>query len=239
MKKLWIIGIAFMLAACGLGNSQDGSDEPLMFTVDARENSEYVEFVLMIQNQSTQEIEWVFPSSQKYEIVVTNTEGDEVYRYSKGRMFTQVVQYETIAPSDYIVYTERWNYMFDGKRVPKGEYTVTATLKGKSKELENLVAEEKMEVPELHPSFREITIQEKNEKYIVTGKIKTSGESIRYVVEDGHYEFVNKTEPVSKCENWTDFSIEINKADIESDRPLTLLLYSEETNIPYQIPLKP
>jgi len=240
MKKLWVIGLALILVACGLGNPQTGSDESIMFSVDARENSEYVEFVLTIQNQSDQQVELVFPSSQKYEIVVSNSEGEEVYRYSNGRMFAQAVQQETLAPSNYMVFTERWNYMYDGERVPKGQYTVAATLKGKVKgNTDQLIAEEKMEVPEIHPSFRQVTIQENDQKFVVTGEMKTEGSSIRYVVEDGHYEFINQTEPVQNCISWTEFSIEIEKADINSDRPLTLLLYSEETKEPYIIPLKP
>ncbi|MDQ0162410.1 BsuPI-related putative proteinase inhibitor [Bacillus alveayuensis] len=245
MKRFFIFFFILLIgAACGVEKTKEkehreGNREKIVITVDARESTDFVDFVLMVKNETEQEVEFEFPSSQKYEIVVTNDKEEELYRYSIGKMFTQALQYETVPPFHYLEFSERWNYMKDGERIPPGTYTVSVTWRGHEKGIETtLTAKEEMEVPKPHPSFRHVTIVEKEKQFTISGEVKTASRHIHYVVEDGHFELVKGKVFVTSSQEWTKFTLNILKEDVISKRPLMLLLYSEETNVPYRIPIK-
>ncbi|WP_243291310.1 BsuPI-related putative proteinase inhibitor [Bacillus sp. FJAT-47783] len=244
MKKLSALFVALCLTACSVGNErQEGTihekEASVQFLVDAMEATEEVRFDLTMKNKTDQEITFEFPSSQLYEIIVTNEEGDDVYRYSNGKMFTQAIHYETINPSDYRTWTESWNYMKDGQRVPPGKYTVKAIWKGNAKDVpKQFVTKEKFTVPSAHPSIKDVVVKENDELFIVTGKVKTSGNVIKYVVEDGHDELAKGEVDITKENEWTSFAMKLNKKDLSSERAIILLLYSKESDEPYIFPLK-
>lgn len=89
---------------------------------------EEVKFELTIKNNQELPLYFEFPSSQYYEITVTDASGHEVYRYSKGRFFLQALQTITIEHGQTYRKVENWDYKVNGKRVPAGKYTVTAAL---------------------------------------------------------------------------------------------------------------
>lgn len=244
MKKLSTLFIALCLTACGLGNErQEGTNNekeaPVQFLVDAMEATEEVRFVLTMKNKTDREVTFEFPSSQLYEIVVTNEEDVEVYRFSNGKMFTQAIHYETIDPSNYRKWSEVWNYMKDGERVPPGNYTVKAFWQGYAKDVpKDLVATEEFTIRSTHTSFKNVFVEEKNDWFIVTGKVKSSGSFMKYVVEDGHNELAKGKVEIKKINEWTSFTIKLNKKDLSPNRAIILLLYSMESDEPYIYPLK-
>jgi hypothetical protein len=68
-------------------------------------------------------MELSFPSGKTHEIVVLDSAGSEVWRWSADRMFTQAVQTRLVAPRETVTYEERW--------VPPsrpGRYTAVVTL---------------------------------------------------------------------------------------------------------------
>lgn len=235
MKKLSILFVLMLLlSACGQQNERQEGETMPIFTVDAREETEQVTFVLMMKNETEDEITFEFPSSQLYEITVLNDEGKEVYRYSTGKMFTQAIQTESISAKDVKVWEESWNYMYDGERVRRGEYTVKVEWKGFTKDGENeLTATETFNVPSVHPSFSNVKVEKKDDSILITGEIKTAGKQGSFVIEDGHYELHKGTIPVDKQNEWTSFSISVLKEEIESDRKPYLLLYTEESKDPF------
>jgi Intracellular proteinase inhibitor len=102
--------------------------EPFQFSVVPQVGHERVEFELLIKNNEATPLDFEFPTSQYYEITVTDRSGNEVYRYSKGRFFLQALQNLKIEPYQTHRNVESWDYKVNGKRVPAGQYTVTATL---------------------------------------------------------------------------------------------------------------
>jgi hypothetical protein len=46
----------------------------------------------------------VFRTGQRYDVLIENAQGREVWRWSDGRMFTQVMGEETLAPAKRIRY---------------------------------------------------------------------------------------------------------------------------------------
>jgi hypothetical protein len=118
--------ILFLFPFSLIGEASYG--EQFQFTVVPNIGNERVEFELLIKNNEETPLHFEFPTSQYYEITVTDQTGQEVYRYSKGRFFLQALQTIRIDPHQTFRKVESWDYKVNGKRVPAGQYTVTATL---------------------------------------------------------------------------------------------------------------
>lgn len=107
----------------------------LRLTVDALENSNSVQFVIKLFNNTDSGKNIEFRSSQKYEIYVMNSQGKEVYRYSRGRMFTQAIETMHLPSGESRTWKETWDYISGGKRVEPGEYRVVVNLVGKTEDV--------------------------------------------------------------------------------------------------------
>jgi len=75
-----------------------------------------------VMNAGTKRLEVNFPSGQTHEVVVVDSLGREVFRWSKGRMFTQSLQNKVLHASDTLDYDAVW------RNAPAGKYTAIATL---------------------------------------------------------------------------------------------------------------
>jgi Intracellular proteinase inhibitor len=83
---------------------------------------ETVTFAFHVTNSSAKRVELRFPSGQTHDLVVLDTQGREVWRWSQGRMFTQSMQNKILGASDTLTFTETWH--------PEhaGSYTAVALL---------------------------------------------------------------------------------------------------------------
>jgi hypothetical protein len=75
-----------------------------------------------VMNAGTKRLEVNFPNGQTHEVVVVDSLGREVFRWSKGRMFTQSLQNKVLHASDTLDYDAVWQH------APAGKYTAIATL---------------------------------------------------------------------------------------------------------------
>jgi hypothetical protein len=75
-----------------------------------------------VMNAGTKRLEVNFPSGQTHEVVVVDSQGREVFRWSRGRMFTQSLQNKVLHASDTLDYDAVW------ENAPAGKYTAIATL---------------------------------------------------------------------------------------------------------------
>ncbi len=66
-----------------------------------------VEFALTVENTGDDPVELTFRSGLKVDFVV-EADGEEVWRASDGRMFTQALQSETIDSGETVTYPGRW-----------------------------------------------------------------------------------------------------------------------------------
>ncbi|MBB5174331.1 BsuPI-related putative proteinase inhibitor [Texcoconibacillus texcoconensis] len=57
---------------------------------------------LRLENKSDIEKTLLFPTGQQFDVRVLDDNKDEVYRFSEGKVFTQVVIEEVVAPGDYL-----------------------------------------------------------------------------------------------------------------------------------------
>lgn len=81
-----------------------------------------VKFKFHVVNSSSRKVELRFGSGQTHEVVVLDPQGREVWRWSRGRMFTQAIQNKNLAASDTLTFTETW------RPEHPGTYTAVATL---------------------------------------------------------------------------------------------------------------
>ncbi|KHF38435.1 BsuPI-related putative proteinase inhibitor [Halalkalibacter okhensis] len=132
MKKwIWLLSVLMFLSACGQGAnaplSNGEGDEELedsnwLFSVETDQLSNELVVKLAVTNNQEEASSIDFSSGQKYELVLLDENGSEVYRYSEGKMFTMALVHETFEPNDSKEFEERINI----EDLPKGTYTLEA-----------------------------------------------------------------------------------------------------------------
>jgi hypothetical protein len=96
-------------------------------------------FVLTVANVSDHRMELAFPDGHTRDFAVYDARGREVWRWSAGRMFTQVMRTKLLAAGDAVTYEERW------VRPAPGRYSVVATLRSENHPLARTAT---FEIPE-------------------------------------------------------------------------------------------
>ncbi|ASB90149.1 Intracellular proteinase inhibitor [Bacillus sonorensis] len=120
------------------GEMNNGS---VVLTVEPVQKQDEIEFNMSVVNHSDEAVEFEFSSGQKLELIVSDKEGNERYRYSKGKMFTQAFQKMTLQPKETYDFTDVW------KEVPEpGAYDVNVTFLGRTEQLGVLRAGKTFEV---------------------------------------------------------------------------------------------
>ncbi|MGH2600480.1 MAG: BsuPI-related putative proteinase inhibitor, partial [Dehalococcoidia bacterium] len=91
---------------------------------------ETIPFEMVLRNRSaTQPATLTFPSGQDFDVVVSSADGREVWRWSTGRFFTQVVRDVTLAPGEERRFSATWDQRTDaGTAAPAGAYQARAVL---------------------------------------------------------------------------------------------------------------
>lgn len=129
---LTLVCIAVLAFACGPRPRESGADvaavkrsasadTPLAPALDVR-TTDGVEFDFTVANAGNKKLELLFPDGRTHDLVVLDSIGREVWRWSEGRMFTQAVQNKVLRASDVLRFGESWE---DAR---PGTYTAVATL---------------------------------------------------------------------------------------------------------------
>ena len=95
---------------------------PLTSTLDV-DVQDGVKFALLVTNESAKRVEVLFPNARTHDFTVLDSAGREVWRWSKGRMFTSSLQTSMIDADDTKEYENGWDA--EGMH---GKFTVVATL---------------------------------------------------------------------------------------------------------------
>ena len=78
-----------------------------------------------LKNRTSQDITLQFSSGKKYDIVISDMAGKEVYRLSNGRMYTMALTSKVIEDGSDWSINEVWDFIDnDGKKVVPGKYRV-------------------------------------------------------------------------------------------------------------------
>ncbi|MEX2182118.1 MAG: BsuPI-related putative proteinase inhibitor [Gemmatimonadaceae bacterium] len=97
------------------------ADAPLTPSLDIKVG-DGVRFAFNVTNDGAKKIEVLFPDGRTHEVLVLDSLGREVWRWSEGRLFTQAVQNRVLRSSDSLRFEESW------ANARPGSYTVIATL---------------------------------------------------------------------------------------------------------------
>lgn len=207
-----------------------GSDR-LDFSVQPFPGEEGVKISLRLHNESDHEKTLTFQTSQAFDYYIKNDQGNVVYQYSRDKSFLQALQSLRLKRGEEKVWTEKWDYIQNGHRVPTGRYTIEALLLGEdlSGFDHPLRAVGSFNVPVENGSFRSVGVKEIKGRFVVTGKARVADGSFYYSVEDGHEVLlkeslmkVNKEAPY-----WTGFSIVLPELKGSGER-MFLHLYERD-----------
>ena len=93
-----------------------------------------VAFAFHITNNAPKRLEINFPSGQTHDIVVLDSAGREVWRWSEGKMFTQSLQNKVLEANEKLTYEASWK-----TDSPRGKYVAVAQLMSVNHPLEQRV----------------------------------------------------------------------------------------------------
>jgi len=97
-----------------------------------------VDFSFHVTNHAARKLELLFPSGQTHDIVVVDSAGREVWRWSDGRMFTQSLQNRILESNATLTWQATWRTE-SGGLMPPGRYVAIASLLSENKPLEQRV----------------------------------------------------------------------------------------------------
>jgi hypothetical protein len=84
-----------------------------------------VSFDLSVANGGDAPVTLTFATSQRYDFVVVDASGTEVWRWSADRMFTQAISESTVPPGGVVEYHERWRTAAPGAYRVEGRLVST------------------------------------------------------------------------------------------------------------------
>ncbi|MGQ0764611.1 MAG: BsuPI-related putative proteinase inhibitor [Gemmatimonadota bacterium] len=91
-------------------------------------------FSFAVSNNSTRRMEFIFPSGQTVEFVVTDTVGRPVWRWSEGRVFTQALRSRVLESEEGFTHDASWR---PGEL--RGTFVAVASLRSENRPLEQSV----------------------------------------------------------------------------------------------------
>ncbi|MCP8967082.1 BsuPI-related putative proteinase inhibitor [Ectobacillus ponti] len=229
---LYLAVILLALIGCGrqMGETAPSKEEPAVrqekqdyqLSVQTKMEKGQATFVLLLENQGEKKLILTFPTAQQAEFIVEDAKSKELYRYSKGKMFTQQQTTVQLEPGEQKEWRAVWNYgaiaegeayqvsagllplQVNGKQADQSKFTATAEFKGGTA-----------------PSAP-ITVQGKDGVYMVSGPAMPEAGQTMYTVEDGHNELVPATRiDVSKA--WR-VEINLSKAKLPQNGTLLFVL---------------
>jgi hypothetical protein len=126
-SRIFGIGLLVVVVMLAASSPHLFSKETGSFVTNAsftiNDDQMLIEFELINQHSNSQLLQ--FGSGQQYEIIVTNDKGEEVYRYSDGKMFTMALVYREIKPGEALRWQENWDLTDkNGEKLTSGNYKI-------------------------------------------------------------------------------------------------------------------
>ncbi len=118
--------------------------------MDIKQEDSGVKLDFSLHNISDKDLALYFRSSQKFDIFITDSNGDEVYRWSHGKGFLMSIIEIELKKYEKLSFSEVWGYTDNnGNRVPPGKYSITVKLLPKLKNGKNISPDELMAVKDI------------------------------------------------------------------------------------------
>ncbi|MFK3937324.1 BsuPI-related putative proteinase inhibitor [Alkalihalobacillus sp. NPDC078783] len=136
-SSILVLGCLLSLTACGQEaeapdeneSNQQGVEEMngWQLEVEAVQESEQLRVDMLLTNKTNEVQTLTYPSSQTYELVLTDESDEEVYRFSEGMMFTMALIEEEIETGG----TQTFQESISVADLEEGHYTLSAEIVGK------------------------------------------------------------------------------------------------------------
>ncbi|MCP3032006.1 hypothetical protein LF817_11685 [Halobacillus sp. A1] len=230
--------------------------EQLTFEAEVVEEEDGITAEFSITNDAEEPVILGFNSSLKYDVIIENQDGEEVYQYSEGQAFTQQLTMDELEPGDKLEANETVN-----EDLPPGNYNVTMTFlvtsindqpfeskpfeiseqitigeggetSSGSEEAEELDEELETSQGENGEAFRDLNLEGENGSYTVSGEVSAKDGEFFYMVEDGHNllieeEAVQVEDPGAE---WSSFETEVTipKEDLPNRGALIMTMYNKD-----------
>ncbi|MGP4041825.1 BsuPI-related putative proteinase inhibitor [Gracilibacillus sp. D59] len=222
----------------------------LELQVAAEQQGSNIDFSFQLINKNKDTVDLTFTSSQQFEIKLYQAD-QLIYQYSDGKMFTQSLVEESLAPGELKKWSESWEI---SQTLEPGEYQVEMTLlpdkiNGQQVEGEPLQQTTTVSIEEMKADnstegpFRSVEAKGENGEYTVTGEVDTSVGQTYYEVEDGHNYFIEQTEIPVDGKGWQEFEINVSIAKelLPENGAVVMLLYTENRTeqLPVQLGVTP
>ena len=92
-------------------------------------NGEPIKMTLRVSNYTKEDITFHFNTSQRYDFIIEDEEGNEAWRWSKDRIFAMVLGEETLGPTNTeIIYTVEYR-----SKLNSGYYKITGVFVAQEK----------------------------------------------------------------------------------------------------------
>lgn len=92
--------------------------------------SEPIPITIYVRNNSKEDGQLYFVSSQKFDIVVKDAAGTKIWRWSRGKVFTMAIEQIQVAAGKQAVFSQTWNQAGDdGTQILAGKYVIEVTCK--------------------------------------------------------------------------------------------------------------
>ena len=126
MLRLSLLTVVVFALAPGVIHAGESSGLTVVLSADKAvyRPGEPITFTLKAVNGTSGPIRLSFATAQRFDLVMRDREGREVWRWSAGRMFAQMIGEETLNPSGGELF---FPAMAEGK-FPPGEYTVNGVI---------------------------------------------------------------------------------------------------------------
>lgn len=106
MRIARLLCIPLMVTACAGSGERSGPGEggempeDLAASLEVEVAESSVRLVLHVTNTGTRPMEFVFPTSQRFDFEVVTPDGEGVWRWSEGMAFLQVLSRATLQPAE-------------------------------------------------------------------------------------------------------------------------------------------
>ncbi|MFC7321190.1 BsuPI-related putative proteinase inhibitor [Halobacillus campisalis] len=230
--------------------------EQLTFEAEVVQGKDGIMAEFSITNDAEEPVILGFNSSLKYDVIVENQDGEEVYKYSEGQAFTQQLTMEELEPGEKLEANETVN-----EELPPGDYNVTMTFlvtsindqpfeskpfeiskqttigqggetSSGSEEAEELDEELETSQGDNEEAFRDLTLEGENGSYTVSGEVNAIDGQFFYMVEDGHNllieeEAVQVEDPGAE---WSSFKTEVTipEEDLPNRGALIMTMFNKD-----------
>lgn len=136
-----VLVVAAIIAACGprsrnadpAAHKRVAGGGPVASSLDVQLGGQ-VNFALHVTNNAGKRVELTFPNGLTHDLVILDSVGREVWRWSDGRMFTQTLQNKVLESDESVSYNASWD-----PNSAHGTYVAVASLKSENHPVEQRV----------------------------------------------------------------------------------------------------